>query len=154
MLTNNIYMKLYSLIIIFIIASFVAHSQNIIPENVPQFDKSHFSEDIQINQNSKLESFVETWVGLNKKRRGFYGYRVKIYSEVGISARQNANALRLRCKSAYPDIIPYVKYNEPSFEVHLGDFRTRIEAMALLLRIRDKYPGAFIVREVIDFPKL
>jgi hypothetical protein len=128
--------------------------QSIALVDIPYFNDAYFSGTIQLNQSNKLENFVETWAGLNKKRMGFYGYRVKIFSQVGIHARKNANSTRLSCEAAYPNVPVYVVYNEPDFEVHIGDFRTKFEAMALLQKLKDKYQGAFVVYEIINFPEL
>lgn len=130
------------------------NAQNITPVSVTYFTRLDVSESIQLEQAPKLESFVETWAGLNKKRRGFYGYRVKISAEVGTQARQHSSRIRLECKGTYPDIPVYVLYNDPNFEVHLGDFRTKFEALSLLKKLENKYPEAFVIYEIVEFPEL
>jgi hypothetical protein len=149
-------MKFFKIIIVIslLFVNLCLISQNINPVDVKYFDVFASTDNIDLAQSSKLESFVENWVGINKKRRGFYGYRVKIFSELGTSARSNANSLRLECKNKYPGVPVYVVYREPNFEVHVGDFRTKFEAMALLEQLKPKYGEAFVVYEIIDFPEL
>jgi hypothetical protein len=38
--------------------------------------------------------------------------------------------------------------------VRVGNFRTKSEALSLQQRIRKNYPNAFIVKDMIQFPKL
>lgn len=149
-------MKFNYILIVFslLLGNSFLFAQNIHPVDVKYFDFIASSENIELTQSSKLESFVENWVGVNKKRRGFYGYRVKIFSELGTSARNNANSLRLECQKKYPGTPVYVVYKEPNFEVHVGDCRTKFEAMALLEKLKPKYGEAFVVYGIIDFPEL
>ncbi|HOY38108.1 MAG TPA: hypothetical protein PLK75_02300 [Bacteroidales bacterium] len=129
-------------------------SQSVTPVDIPYFNVGAYGGKIQIHQSDKIENFYETYVGINKKRNGFYGYRVKIFADVGPTARKEANDIKVRFNSSYPEYKAYLIYNEPNFEVHCGNFRTRIEAMALLSKIKNAYPGSFIIYEIIEFPNL
>ena len=42
----------------------------------------------------------------------------------------------------------------PNFKVRVGDFRTELEAIRLQRDLEYQYPGGFIVRDDIKFPKL
>ena len=46
----------------------------------------------------------------------------------------------------------YRTYANPYFKVTAGDFRTRSEAMALLVRLKDEFPRALLVKERINYP--
>ena len=46
----------------------------------------------------------------------------------------------------------YRSYVNPYFKVTVGDFRTRSEAMQLLMEIKSDFPAAFIVKENINYP--
>ncbi len=138
----------------FIFYCLLLNGQDITPVDVAYFDKIANSTELELIQTPKLENYVENWVGLNKKRRGFYGYRVKIFSELGTHARNNANNVRLECKKEHPEVSVYVVYNDPNFEVHVGDFRSKFEAMALLSELKPTYSEAFVVYGIIEFPEL
>jgi hypothetical protein len=45
-------------------------------------------------------------------------------------------------------------FRTPDFKVRVGDFRTRNEALALKEQIKKSYPNAFLVKDIIQFPKL
>ena len=131
--------------------SFSVAAQNITAVDVKYFDSGHYNGKVRVSQDPQLENFVETHVGLNKKRRGFFGYRVKIYAQNHQNARSEANSLRLNFREGGQEA--YVTYVEPNFEVHVGDFTNRFEAIALLEKIKSKYPEAYIVKTIISYPK-
>ena len=41
---------------------------------------------------------------------------------------------------------------EEFFKVRVGDFRTKSEAMELLLKIKIEFPTAFVLKETINYP--
>jgi len=125
-------------------------SQNIEPIDIDYFNATAYNGKVSVKQDSQLENFMETHVGLNKKRRGFYGYRVKIYAQNHQNARSEANGIRLRFE--YSKHKAYVTYTEPNFEVLVGDFTNRFEAVALLEELIDKYPEAYIVKTIVSYP--
>lgn len=144
-------MKYLIFIYLLLVISLSAFSQNISPEEVKYFEKSYYNGKVNISQSPDLENFIETHVGLNKKRRGFYGYRVKIYAQNHQDARSQANAIRIGFNEDSQEA--YVVYIEPNFEVHVGDYLKRFEAVALLNKIQEKYPEAYVIKTVISYPK-
>ncbi len=124
------------------------------PEKIDFFNKDYNNNGIIINQSRTLEEYFETVAGINKKRNGFSGFRVKIFTENHRNARNNANDLRLKFNSKQDTVKAYVIYSEPNFEVHAGDFRTRFEAVRFLKKISDEFPEAYIIRTNINFPEL
>ncbi|PLX09279.1 MAG: hypothetical protein C0596_01640 [Marinilabiliales bacterium] len=139
---------LFTIVSLFIIS--VCYSQNIEPIDIDYFNPVTYNGKVKVSQDSQLENFMETHVGLNKKRRGFYGYRVKIYAQNHQNARSQANAIRLRFE--YSRHKAYVTYTEPNFEVVVGDFTNRFEAVALLEDLIKDYPEAYIVKTIISYP--
>ncbi|MDL2262676.1 hypothetical protein LJC11_04135 [Bacteroidales bacterium OttesenSCG-928-I21] len=129
-------------------------SQNITPVEVKYFNTGYDNEKIKIKQSSELKNYVESYVGLNKKRRGFPGYRVKIFAQNSASARNQANSMRIEFENKQTKHKAYVTYVEPNFEVHVGDFTNRFEAVAFLDQISGKYPEAYIIKTIISYPKL
>lgn len=84
--------------------------------------------------------------------RAIQGYRVRIFFDNRQTARVESEAALNRFTSAHHDVAAYRSYVNPYFKVTVGDFRTKSEAMQLLVRIRNEYPSAFIVKENINFP--
>ena len=146
--------KLFVLLILLLVALSGNSQQNINRDEIRFFKYSYQSQDINIKQSEHLQNYFETLKGLHKARKGFYGYRVKIFAENNRNARDRANNLRLNFNSGQDTIRAYVVYTEPNFEVHIGDFRTRFEAVSVLNKIEGRYPEAYIVKSIINFPNL
>ena len=54
----------------------------------------------------------------------------------------------------YPGITSYITYKQPYFRVSVGDFRSKLEAIYFLNRVRRDYPAAFVVADKIVPPPL
>lgn len=137
------------ILIVFLSQAYFTNAQESI-----KFLNSAYSDNIRVNLSGELKNFLEVVKELNKKRDDFYGYRVKIFAENNPRARQNANRLRLGYNSVQDTVQAYVVFREPNFEVHIGDFRKRFEAVELLNKISEEYPEAYIVRTIVRFPDL
>lgn len=144
-------MKKILLVLIVLSFPFVMQSQNITPVGVTYFSDSVYNGSVKIHQSSSLQNFVETAVGLNKKHRGFPGYRVKIFAQNKQNSRAQANEIRLQYDNE--EHAAYVVYAEPNFEVHVGDFMTRFEALVLLQKLIGTFPEAYVIKTTITYPK-
>jgi len=133
-----------------ILTSTILLGQNIEPVSIEYFNSNAYNGKISITQNNQLENFMETYVGLNKKRRGFYGYRVKIYAQNHQNARSEANSIRLKFQNSKHKA--YVTYTEPNFEVVVGNFTKRFQAITLLHELENEYPEAYIIKTIIECP--
>jgi hypothetical protein len=78
------------------------------------------------------------------------GYRVQIFFGSNRQAAYNAQA---KFMNEYPEIHTYISYNEPNFKVHVGDFRTRLEAQKLENELTGMFPSLFIIPERVNTPK-
>ena len=137
-------------IVLFLLIIVFANSQNITPVGISYFNSTAYNGKIKIKQASELTNFMETSVGLNKKRKGFYGYRVKIYAENHSNARSQANAVKAGFNQDGEKA--YLSFIEPNFEVLAGDFTKRFDAVKLLNKVNTKYPNAYVVKTIISYP--
>ena len=60
------------------------------------------------------------------------GFRINIFFQSGNLSRSNALAAQTTFSERFPDIKSYVSFEEPYFRVNVGNFRTRLEAVAAL----------------------
>ena len=102
--------------------------------------------DVRVHQSEGIASLAANPL------RAIQGYRVRIFFDNRQTARAESDAMLQRFSVLHYDIPAYRSYVNPYFKVTVGDFRTKSEAMQLLVRIRDEYPSAFIVKENINFP--
>lgn len=107
--------------------------------------------DVKIHQSEGIASLMAAHFEGNPLR-AIQGYRVRIFFDNRQTARVESDVTLNRFTSLHYDIPAYRSYANPYFKVTVGDFRTKSEAMQLLVRIRDEYPSAFIVKENINFP--
>lgn len=107
--------------------------------------------DVKVNQSAEIAAAMTSHFASNSGR-SLTGYRVRIFFDNRQSARMESEAALNRFLDVHYDIPAYRSYVNPYFKVTVGDFRTKSEAMQLLVRIRSEYPSAFIVKENINFP--
>ena len=86
----------------------------------------------------------------NNQVTGVPGYRIRIFSESGLGAKEEQQRVRARFLSLYPDIDAYHVYDEPYFKVYVGDCRTESEAIKLYDRIKGDFPDLFLVPDYIN----
>lgn len=109
---------------------------------------------IKIRQDSSITRLVNKYLDFCDIAKGFPGYRIRIFSNSGNNAREQATSCKNKFEAAYPDFSAYLQYKSPDFEVLIGDFRTKSEALKLLKTIQSDYPSAFIIKTLISFPRL
>lgn len=143
--------KTVLILFLLILTSIIMLGQNIEPIKIGYFNSNAYNGKVSITQDAQLENFMETYVGLNKKRRGFYGYRVKIYAQNHQNARSEANSIRLKFQESKHKA--YVTYTEPNFEVVIGNFTKRFHAITVLHELKENYPEAYIIKTIIECPK-
>ncbi len=78
------------------------------------------------------------------------GYRIQIFSGAN---RKEAYNIQARFQAEYPGIRTYISYRMPDFKLHVGDFRTRLEAEKQLQDMKGRYTGLFIMSARINPPK-
>jgi hypothetical protein len=78
------------------------------------------------------------------------GYRVQIF----LGDRKTAEDTKRTFLQQHPDATAYLSWLAPNFRLRVGDLRTRLEAEHMLRDLKVQYPGSYIVRDVIEPPKL
>lgn len=117
-------------------------------------DNNSSRSSVTINQEYRLKLMMENHLKINKKQDGCEGYRLRIYSAKGNNARANALEMKSKFMKQYPYTKSYLSYETPNFKILVGDFRTKSEAEKFRREIVKDFPDAFIVKGIIEFPKL
>ena len=85
----------------------------------------------------------------------FQGYRIQILSRSSYGTNiDTLKSYTKRFEEEFPDIPAYLQYTDPDFKIRVGNFRSRIEAIPALKRIRKKYSGAYPVKTTIYLHEL
>lgn len=106
---------------------------------------------IEIIQDYKVKALLAKHIEVNSKA-SIKGYRVKIHFGAD---KTKANEIKSKFISKFPDVPAYGPiYDQPNFNVRVGDFRTKLEAYKFLKEVQIEFPSAFIVQDEIEFPKI
>ena len=108
-----------------------------------------------IHADPKIEQLLKLNISVNRKEQLFQGYRIQILSRSSYGT--NIDTLKnytKRFEEEFPDIPAYLQYTDPDFKIRVGNFRSRIEAIPALKRIRKKYSGAYPVKTTIYLHEL
>jgi len=109
---------------------------------------------VTLKQDARIEALVSKHIEINKKAKGFPGYRIQVYFGSGTDAKNTANKIRNKINNEYTEYESYLIYETPYFKVRVGDFRNKNEAYKAFKTIKNKYPQAFITDDLIQLPPL
>jgi hypothetical protein len=104
---------------------------------------------IEVIQPVQVEQLLNMQIANNYMQKGIQGYRIRIFSQSGQAARQKSTDIKSVFPQHFPEINAYLTYTEPNYQIFVGDFRTKTEALYYLKLVGKKYPSAFIVKSLI-----
>lgn len=110
--------------------------------------------EVVIFQDMRINDLIYNHIQQNKRKGGVPGYRIRIYSNLGNTARDESQEIKARFYEKFPEIPIYREYDSPYFKVYVGDYRTKIDALEDFKNIKRYFPRAFIVPDKINYPKL
>ncbi|MDR2040625.1 MAG: hypothetical protein LBQ60_22140 [Bacteroidales bacterium] len=105
---------------------------------------------IELNRPVQVDNILKMQIANNALQKGIMGYRIRIFSQSGQSALQKMKETRALFIRNFPDIEPYNRFDSPNYQILVGDFRTKTEALRQCKIISKKFTGAFIVNEIIE----
>ncbi len=105
---------------------------------------------VEIIQDYKIKELQAKHIEVNAKSP-IEGYRIKIHFG---SDKTKAKEIKAKFISKFPGIPAYEKYDQPNFNIRVGDFRSKLEAYKALKEIQPEFPSSFIVQDEIEFPEL
>ena len=151
--------KMLLLIIMIVLQTGLCKSQAFIKTSDlfqrPDGDKGN----LNINQDPAVDTLLSRYILASKQHRtlegtqGMDGFRIQIYYSSVRNAREESAKARAEFINKFPNIKSYAQYQEPGyFMVRTGDYRTRTEGFRYLLMVRKKFPDAYLVPAIINFP--
>lgn len=97
--------------------------------------------------NRRLELVLDTIASQNRSVRYAPGFRVQVY--VG-NQRQEADAAKLLIYQNFPELSPYLSYNQPTYKLKVGDFMRRMDAERYYATIRRLIASAQLQPDKVD----
>jgi cell division protein FtsN len=95
--------------------------------------------EIKIEQDAKLEEALEIYA--SHTTDGEY-YTI----QVGFGSYQRAENLKSQVEVDFPGWISKIIFDSPTYRVHVGRFKTKLEAERRFNEVRQKYPASLLLR--------
>ena len=105
---------------------------------------------VELILDNNIQVLLSKHIEINSKAP-IKGYRVKIHFG---SDKNKAREIKGNFIAKFPDVPAYEKYDQPNFNIRVGDFRTKLEAYKFLKEVQVEFPSAFLVQDEIELPKL
>lgn len=105
---------------------------------------------VELVQEYKVKELLAKHVEVNSKAP-IKGYRIKIHFG---SDKNRAKEIKAKFILKFPEYKAYEKYDQPNFNIRVGDFRTKLEAYKALKQIQPEFPSSFLVQDEIEMPDL
>ena len=124
----------------------------IIPASYHSYSQKMVSDTgkVEFIQEFKVQELLNKHIEINSKA-AIKGYRVKIHFGAD---KNKAKEIKGGFMAKFPEIPAYEKYDQPNFNIRVGDFRTKLEAYKFLKEVQTDFPSAFLVQDEIEFPRL
>jgi hypothetical protein len=143
------------LYIIFLFISVAVNCQYSYTSGVNIFSEitdNSYGGEVKIYQSKEIRDLFLKNALISSKSDNIPGYRIRIYSNLGNTARDESLEAVSKFKEHYPEIKVYRKYVSPYYKVYVGDFRTRLEAKLFLNKLRSVFPDSFDLPCSINLP--
>lgn len=119
--------------------------------NIPKGgEKKVFLSEGPMQVNKKLDAILDTIAIKNKSVRYANGFRIQIY--VG-NDRKAADDAKIYTYQTYPEIFPYLSYQQPIYKVKVGDFLNRMDAERYFVTIKEYFPSAMILPDRVEIKR-
>jgi hypothetical protein len=105
---------------------------------------------VEFVQDYKVKDLLNKHIEINSKAP-IKGYRIKIHFG---DDKNKAKEIKAKFIAKFPDVPAYEKYDQPNFNIRVGDFRTKLEAYKFLKEVQLEFPSAFLVQDEIELPKI
>ncbi|WP_394973508.1 SPOR domain-containing protein [uncultured Croceitalea sp.] len=99
---------------------------------------------ITIEQDPKIDQLVDIYKEANINS-GYYQIQVGFRS-----SDNDAQRLLEQVEIDFPGWYSTIKFNQPTYRIRLGKFKTKMEAQRRLIKVREKYPNAFLLPQKIS----
>ncbi len=111
--------------------------------------------EVRLNSDPKVADLLQWHIHLNEKDKTFTGYRIQIYSTSSYGSDiEKLKEMRNHFEETFQDIPAYLKYFDPDFKIRVGNYKSRLECIPDLHRIRKIYPSSYPVKTEISLDEL
>ncbi len=104
---------------------------------------------VRVEIASNVSRMLDIYQEKARKQPQIEGYRIQIFN----GRKDDCLESRGNFLKVYPEMPAYLLYEVPEYRTQIGDFRTRLEAEAFLRKIIADFPGSFVLKTKISYPK-
>ncbi|HFD31255.1 MAG TPA: SPOR domain-containing protein [Gammaproteobacteria bacterium] len=102
------------------------------------------AQNIHVEEEYKISRLMQRFAELNRMNNTTSGWRIQL---VATSDRRKMEALRKEFLRNYPDIPIEWEHVKPYYRLRAGAFKTKLEAIRMLHRLKRNYPSAFPAKD-------
>jgi len=106
---------------------------------------------MMVKSDPRVDSLITMHVAHNQAYPFIEGFRIQLYKDSGNDALDAARDIMDKFHEDFPDIPAYLSFQEPYYRVRVGDFRTRLEALEQLEKIKRKFRNVWVIKDYIRF---
>ena len=114
-------------------------------------ETSSAQNNVRYNVEKGVDVLENQYISAWKKIKKIEGFRIQITSFAGINSRASIEKVAEQFAQQFPEIPFQISYSEPNFRLRVGNFPTKLEAYRALRSIAPLFPGAFVLKDQIDF---
>ncbi len=100
-----------------------------------------------LHVNRQLDLVMDTIATQNRLVRYAPGFRIQVY--VG-NQRQEVESIKLLIYQNFPELSPYLTYNQPTYKLKVGDFMRRIDAERYFASIKQLIASSQLQPDKVD----
>lgn len=115
------------------------------------FAFSYAQKNVTIDLEKEIDIVEKQYLDAWKKIKKIDGFRIQIVSFAGANSKVSTEKVAAQFAQQFPDIPYYKSYLEPNFRLRVGNYRTKLEAYKALQKISLAFPGAFVLKDQVNF---
>lgn len=145
-------LRLFGFLIVFVSAELFglsANAQKRSSDALTNLKRKEAEGKVIIEMDSLILANYNKFLVQNKKNEGIFGYRIRIFSDNGIGAKEKQRRMQAKFLSLYPDIKTDPEYEGSYYKIYVGNYRTKRDAQKMLDKISKDFPDAFIIEDKI-----
>ena len=97
--------------------------------------------------NRKVDEQLNSIGEKNRSIRYAPGFRIQLY--IGNERLQAENA-KMQINQNFPELSPYLSYNQPTYKLKVGDFMRRLDAERYYGQIKQLIGSAVLIPDKVD----
>ena len=96
---------------------------------------------VKIETSAHVDEMMAQKKAYNKSQNTINGYKIQIY----YGSEKRCYEVKDEFTAFFPDITTSIIFSTPQWKLHVGNFRTRLEADHAMVQIKKEYPAAIVL---------